>query len=187
MPPSLFAKTLAFFGLLAAPALAEEVQPPRFLVNGFPLGNARTYLDASETRAYYRALAAFPNASACLKDGSDPATATLDLEAFSNLEELEVCLFLTADALRDLEAMRALLQRSGFRVHHIIPYDENQMMFRGSKGKGNAISGAMSTRNVPISLIGWLDRLLQANGLSVHILHNSDTAPVNCSASVNRL
>ncbi len=145
MPPSLFAKTLAFFGLLAAPALAEEVQPPRFLVNGFPLGNARTYLDASETRAYHRALVAFPNAAACLKDGSDPATASLDLEAFSSLEELEVCLFLTADVLRNLDAMRALLQRSGFKTHDLIPHPKSNMEFYGVVGEGQAVSANMGS------------------------------------------
>jgi len=157
-------------------------------VNGYPLGDARTHLDASETRAYRRALAAFPTAAACLKDGSDPVTATLNLEAFSNLEELEVCLFLTADTLRDLEGMRALLERSGFKTYDkTIPYSSDRMASRGVIGAGLAVSASAPATDVPIGFVGWLDRLFFAYGLSVNVLFGPTSEPVSASASVNRL
>ena len=187
MPPSQLARTLCLFALLATPSGADEVKFPHFLVNGYPLGDARTHLDASETRAYHRALAAFPSAAACLKDGSDPATATLNLEAFSNLEDLEVCLFLIADTLRDLEGMRALLERSGFDTPDLIHHPKSNMEFYGLSGDGQAVSGFMLTESAPIGLVGWIDRIFQAHGISVQVLFGPNTEPVTSNASIIRL
>lgn len=187
LSPSMLAKTLVFLGFLAAPTLAEEAQPPRFLVNGYPLGDARTYLDASETHAYRRALAAFPTAAACLKDGSNPKIAALNLETFSSLEELEVCLFLTADALRNLEGMQELLQRSGFVTPDLIHYPKSNMEFYGVSGDGRAVSGFMLTADAPVGLVGWFDRIFQAHGISAQVLFGPNTEPVTANASINRL
>ena len=187
MPPSQLARTLCLFALLATPSSADEAISPHFLVNGYPLGDARTHLDASETRAYRRALAALPTAAASLKDGSDPVTATLNLEAFSNLEELEVCLFLTADTLRDLEGMRALLERSGFDTPDLIHHPKSNMEFYGVSGDGRAVSGFMLTENSPTGLVGWFDRVFQAHGVSTQVLFGPNTEPVTSNASIIRL
>lgn len=187
MPPFVLARTLGLSALLAAPSFADDAKSPHFLVNGYPLGDARTHLDASETRAYHRALAAFPTVAACLKDDSDPATAALNLEAFSSLEELEVCLFLTADALRDLEGTRALLRRSGFDTPSLIHHPKSNMEFYGVSGDGRAVSGFMLTADAPVGLVGWLDRIFQAHGISAQVLFGPNTEPVTTSASINRL
>lgn len=188
MPPAQFARTLCLFALLATPSSADEATSPHFLVNGYPLGDARTHLDASETRAYRRALAAFPTAAACLKDGSDPVTATLNLEAFSNLEELEVCLFLTADALRDLEAMRALLGRSEVWVHpESIPYFKSWMKHFGVDGDGNALTGRITTRAFPRIGYGLTRYIYSGKDISIHILFGPDLLPVNAEATLNIL
>lgn len=187
MSPNLFAGTLVLLGFLAEPTLADEASEPRFLVNGYPLGDARTQLDASETRAYHRALAAFPTAASCLKDGSIPTTATLDLKAYSNLEEFEVCLFLTADALRDLDRMRVLLQRSGFDTPSLIHYPKSNMEFYGVSGDGRAVSGFMLTADAPVGLVGWFDRIFQAHGISAQILFGPNTEPITSNATIIRL
>jgi hypothetical protein len=187
LPPSQLARMLCLFALLTTPSGADEATSPHFLVNGYPLGDARTHLDASETRAYRRALAAFSSAAACLKDGNDPATATLNLEAFSNLEELEVCLFLTADVLRDLEGMRALLERSGFDTPNLIHHPKSNIEFYSVSGDGQAVSGFMLTEKSPTGLVGWFDRIFQARGISTQVLFGPNTEPVTSNASIIRL
>lgn len=183
----MLAKTLVILGLLATPAFADEAKSPHFLVNGYPLGDARTHLDASETRAYHRALAAFPTAAACLKDGNDPKTAKLDLEAFSSLKELEVCLFLTADRMGVLDEMRALLGRSGFEVHPNISHFKSSMKHFGVDGEGIAVSARMETGRVPLGLIGLIDRTLFAYALSIDILFDPENTPIKAEAGVLRL
>lgn len=186
MSPSIFAKVLSLIGLLTTAALAQDL-PPRFLVSGYPLGDARTHLDDSETRTYRHALMAFPNVAACLKDGVDPAIAKLNLAAFSNLQELEVCLFLTADMLRNLEAMRALLARSGFTVHGNIESPKSVMAHFGVVGVGTSISARIATENTPPGLVGWLDRLVMAYALNANVLFSPTLEPIDARTSILRL
>ena len=157
-------------------------------MNGYSLGDPRTHLDDSETRTYRRALAAFPNSTACLKDGSDATVSALDLEAYSSLEELEVCLFLTADALQDLEAMRALLGRSEVRVHpESIPYFKSWMKHFGVDGDGNALAGRITTRAFPRIGYGLTRYIYADKDISIHILFGPDLLPVNAEATLNIL
>lgn len=189
MPPSQLARTLCLFALLATPSSADEATSPHFLVNGYPLGDARTHLDASETRAYRRALAAFPTAAASLKDGSDPVTATLNLEAFSNLKELEVCLFLTADTLRDLEGMRALLERSGFGYmdNNPHPMSHQQMNFYGAEGDGLMLNGIIPSPSLPSLGFGLTRFIWGDKHIGIGIVLGQHHQPVSVSANLNVL
>ncbi len=174
---------------LATVANTESPQPEStigFLKNGKPLAEQVSVLSAKERRKYEKAIARFAE-SPCTDLVSESARARVDWARIRNTTDLEVCLFQSAAALKNIESLISLLEERDFRNVSSNLYNQKVTSRIGIEGDGYLVDASMSVDSLPDHFGGWFGiRTWGVYGLSVGMFVDSNGKPFDVKATLNR-
>ncbi len=109
----------------------------------------------------------------------------LNWRAISSLEELDRCLSVASNQLRDALQISNWLSRQGFDVADPLTYSARTMIASfGYNGEGALISASIPKKPLDIGLS--LVQVFDVHSLSVGILLDEDGEPLKVSSSLSR-
>lgn len=180
----MFSASAVFCDARSSPESATE--GPKFLKQGKPVGSGS--LTSTALQSYIDAIRTHPDFESCVaRQNSNGNFYRLDYERISSLIELEVCLFWSAQYYIDIPQMKAFLESSGFTIDKTTVYPRSAMLRFGKDDDGVLLTGNMRFENIPNSLKSAIDHIFPPHSLSIGVLLDSDSWPIDATAIFNRI
>jgi hypothetical protein len=180
----MFSASAVFCDDRSSPESATESL--KFLKRGKPVESGS--LTSTALQSYIDAIRTHPDFKSCVtRKNKNGDFYRLDYEKISSLIELEVCLFWSAQYYIGMPQMKAFFESSGFTIDKTTVYPRSAMLRFGKDDDGVLLTGNMRSENIPNSLKSAIDHILPPHSLSIGVLLDSDSRPIDTTAIFNRI
>ena len=133
----------------------SDVSAHPFLKVGAPIDSGKVKsISESEVRLYKEAMARFPKFDNCIEEPKDIAASKLRWEKIGSAEDLEVCLFLIASAMKDTGLLLDWLAVNNFSDLDERSIEEAEMSFYEVDEAGLQTRAILRDQAMPSSIAG---------------------------------
>ena len=142
-------------------------------------------LSSADIQKYYKAMHRFATSNDCKAESQNLPEAQLQWDKIGGLEDLEVCLFLIANDLRNITSVSKFLNFNNFRAPHFNPMSGINMQFYGGRDEGIQIQTGLRGKDIPSSVLSFFS-FPRPYSMAISIIVDKGGMPMDVDASLNR-